>query len=362
MKKLVYSLMLVALLVFAGCEKVDTPAVPILSIVDGNNQTAVAHTTLPLPLRVCVSMQTENGRCFCPQQTVTFSVEEGGGHVSSDTVAYTGDLLAQVSATVLTGSDGMAQVTWTLGNAGVQAVTAEVVDPSTGKVLSSVTFRSIAMPASPSGDGLFSVSAGHQVRFAPGNLDYNGGYFFTAHQYDYGGYFGWGTGSNPTDTSADDHDYPTFDDWGNHIAGGWRTLTASEWNYVIYYRPNAAAKRGAATVCGVYGMVLLPDNFSGGTFTSGTYYYERGWSRNVYDASSWSEMEDAGAVFFPAAGSRGYDPQWADVGVGGDYWSSTPDSELAWAALLMGFSEYGVSECGFDHRCHGYSVRLVQDY
>ena len=353
--------MLVALLVFAGCEKVDTPAVPILSIVDGNNQTAVAHTTLPLPLRVCVSMQTENGRCFCPQQTVTFSVEEGGGHVSSDTVAYFGDLVAQVSATVLTGSDGMAQVTWTLGNAGVQAVTAEVVDPSTGKVLSSVTFRSIAMPASPSGDGLFSVSAGHQVRFAPGNLDYNGGYFFTAHQYDYGGRFGWGTGSNPTNTSTDWRDYPTFDDWGNHIAGGWRTLTEAEWEYVLLDRADASAKCGAATVREVHGevhgMVLLPDNWSGGTFNAGLDYYHGDWSRNVYDASSWSDMEAAGAVFLPAAGYR-YGTEWVNVGRHGCYWSSTP--YYGYSAYYMRFGAVLL----FDNRdrYEGLSVRLVQDY
>ena len=212
-----------------------------------------------------------------------------------------------------------------------------------------------------SGDGLFTVSEdGYQVRFAPGNLVYDNsdGYSFTAHQYDYGGLFGWGTGSNPTDTSADNHDYPTFDDWGNHIAGGWRTLTASEYHYVIYYRPNAAAKRGAATVCGVHGMVLLPDNFSGGTFHAG---FDNGWGRNVYDASSWSEMEDAGAVFFPAAGIRRYDTQWVGVGTGGYYWSSTPFNEYASYAYGMYFLNH-VDCDDYYYRGLGLSVRLVQDY
>ena len=222
----------------------------------------------------------------------------------------------------------------------------------------------------PSGDGLFSVSAGHQVRFAPGNLVYNGGYSFAAHQYDYGGYFGWGTGSNPTNISGAYVDYPTFDDWGNHIAGGWRTLTQDEWQYVIWDRTDAAAKRGAATVCGVYGMVLLPDNFSGGTFTAGFDYedfdYYEGWSRNVYDASSWSDMEAAGAVFLPATGSCfgiDYGMEMDGVGTEGYYWSSTPDFVDDADAYAMRFDEGHVhNAASATSRSIGHSVRLVQEY
>ena len=207
----------------------------------------------------------------------------------------------------------------------------------------------------PSGDGLFSVSAGHQVRFAPGNLVYNGGYSFAAHQYDYGGYFGWGTGSNPTLTSTDYADYPSFDDWGSHIDGGWRTLTWDEWHYVIWFRAGAAAKCGAATVCGVHGMVLLPDNFSGGTFQSGF----NGWGRNVYGASSWSEMEAAGAVFLPAAG-RCFGTEMNLVGASGNYWSSTPYNEFY--AYVVTLNGYDVGDCIDNYyRSYGYSVRLVQD-
>ena len=210
----------------------------------------------------------------------------------------------------------------------------------------------------PSVDG-FSVSEGHQVRFASGNLEYDGtnGYSFAAHQYDYGGYFGWGTGSNPTLTSVDWHDYTSFDDWGNHIAGGWRTLSWDEWRYVIRYRENASDKCGAATVCGVLGMILLPDNWQDESFNAGF----RGWNRNVYDASSWPAMEAAGAVFLPAAGRRSgteVDYLWAY----GSYWSSTP--YYVNTAYDMRFNDYYLYsniECN-DHRYKGHSVRLVQDY
>ena len=206
--------------------------------------------------------------------------------------------------------------------------------------------------------GLFTVDAnGKQVYFAKGNLEYDGtnGYSFAAHQYDYGGYFGWGTGSNPTNTSTDNADYPSFDDWGNHIAGGWRTLSMNEWCYVIYGRADASAKRGAATVCGVHGMALLPDNWGGGTFTAGF----NGWGTNVYDASSWAAMEDAGAVFLPAAGSR-YGTELGGVGTSGGYWSSTPDGENH--AYGMYCYDSSVVNYVSDTRNYGHSVRLVQDY
>ena len=212
--------------------------------------------------------------------------------------------------------------------------------------------------APPSGNGLFTVSEdGYQVRFAPGNLVYDSinGYRFAAHQYDYGGLFGWGTGSNPTLTSSFVADYPSFDDWGNHIAGGWRTLSHEEWEFLLFSRAYAGDRRGAATVCGVHGMVLLPDSWSGGTFHAG---FNR-WSTNVYDASSWADMEAAGAVFLPAAGGR-YGTELRLVGAVGDYWSSTPANE--YYAYGMYFDDDDVGYNGNDYRYIGRSVRLVQDY
>ena len=207
--------------------------------------------------------------------------------------------------------------------------------------------------------GLFSVSSNKQVRFAPGNLEYdsiNKVYFFASRQYDYGGLFGWGTGGNPTLTSEDWHDYTVFDDWGSHIDGGWRTLSWEEWHYVIWDRSNATAKRGAATVCGVQGLVLLPDSRNGGTFHVG---FKNGWNTNVYDASSWSHMEAAGAVFLPAAGDR-WGTERDYVGACGYYWSSTPDRENY--ACGVGFDDDNVNGGGDGERIIGLSVRLVQDY
>ena len=250
----------------------------------------------------------------------------------------------------------------------------------------------------------FSVSADKKVYFSKGNLQYQastGMWRFAEHQYDMIGsdnsnissscsgwidLFGWGTsgwnsGANayqPYSTSENHRDYyPGGDytnnltgsyanaDWGvynkisngGNAAGMWRTLTDSEWNYVISYRTDASYLRGTATVNGVNGLILLPDNWTlptGVTFT----YGESGWSQNTYSASEWSKMEANGAVFLPAAGYRG-DTDVRDVGSYGFYWSSSAYGSDDYAYSQNFRSNY-VYTNGI-YRGNGRSVRLVQD-
>lgn len=212
----------------------------------------------------------------------------------------------------------------------------------------------------------FSVSAEQHVCFAPGNLVYDSinGYQFATHQYDCGGFFGWGTGSNPRLLSRDDSEYAAFDDWGDHINGNWRTLTSNEWDYVIAGRTDAASKCGAATVCGMHGIVLLPDNWEGEAFNAG-FDKNDSWDRNVYDASSWSKMETAGAIFLPAAGfnirplQSSKLPLVIGLGHSGLYWSSTPYSSEN-QAYSMYFDDRNALD-NSRNRHFGQSVRLVRD-
>lgn len=218
-------------------------------------------------------------------------------------------------------------------------------------VASLLSFAGCEKEIVKSDDG-FSVSRTKQVRFAKGNLVYDedDGYRFAAHQYDYGGLFGWGTGGNPTLTSEDYGDYSTFDDWGNYIDGGWRTLKIKEWQYLIWNRADASAKWGLATVCGVCGVVLLPDSWSGGAFNAGN---ENGYRTNEYDASSWADMEASNAIFLPAAGDR--------YGICGDgyYWTSSSYGQNN--ASVMNFSSDHLFVTSTFARYQGFSVRLVQD-
>ena len=249
----------------------------------------------------------------------------------------------------------------------------------------------------------FSVSDSKQVYFSQGNLQYQastGTWRFAEHQYDiigsdnsnisssYSGWidlFGWGTsgwnsGANayqPYSTSTDYEDYYPGGsysysltgsyanaDWGvynkisngGNAAGMWRTLTNSEWNYVISNRTDARYLRGTATVNGVNGLILLPDNWTlptGVTFT----YGEGGWSQNTYSASDWSKMEANGAVFLPAAGYRD-GAGVGGVGSDGDYWSSSASDDGV--ALYLSFFSGDVGTNYGSSRCYGQSVRLVR--
>lgn len=189
-----------------------------------------------------------------------------------------------------------------------------------------------------------------QVEFSPGNLD-ESGRGFVAHQWEKGGYFGWGTGKDPSNKSENWLDYPKFNDWGDSIEGSWRTLSYYECGYLLHYRPEAEEKVALGTVNDVRGLILLPDNWNlpkGCTFVAG----KNGWNGNVYTVEQWQVMERAGAVFLPAAGGRN------DAGVFGGYWLSTPsDGIRAWELY---FDEDHVFR-EWIKRIDAHSVRLVRN-
>lgn len=255
-------------------------------------------------------------------------------------------------------------------------------------------------------NSLFSVARGKQVMFSRGNLQYQAStdtWRFAEQQYlcagddnanaaaSYTGWidlFGWGTsGWNsgataylPYATNSDNADYyPGGDasndligdndsaDWGryNAIAAGgdevgkWRTLTSSEWNYLLGSSSVRQDKCGKAVIDGTYnGIVLLPDNWvlpSNLTFTPGI---SSDYATNAYTAAQWTAMEDAGAVFLPAAGFR-EGTAVSNVGTHGYYWSTTHINGT-YSYDLYFFGGYAnASDLGT--RAVGRSVRLVID-
>lgn len=84
-------------------------------------------------------------------------------------------------------------------------------------------------------------------------------------------------------------------------------LTAAEWQYVIYNRPNAAQKRGKATVGGKDGVILLPDFW---TCPAGYTFNPNG--NNTYTQTQFEVLAAAGAVFLHSVelynGSGGFTP------------------------------------------------------
>lgn len=259
-------------------------------------------------------------------------------------------------------------------------------------------------------NGMFSVSASTQVYFSQGNLQYTistGEWSFMQHQYDivetpsqnvgenYANQdvvslFGWGTsgynhGANayqPWSTSISYSDYYAYGNWeynlydqngqadwghnaisngGNAENSGWRTLTQPEWSYVFFTRTTTSGIRYAkATVNGVSGVVLLPDNWTASIYAlnnanGGNY------GSNTITAEDWANtLEANGAVFLPAAGYRG-GTSVSNVGSYGHYWSSTStyyDSD----AYYVNFTSGGLDTFySYDYRYYGLSVRLVRD-
>lgn len=205
----------------------------------------------------------------------------------------------------------------------------------------------------------FTIGYNKRVYFAQGNLATHGRKF-VLNPWDYGGYFGWGTGDKPGNNSMDNSQYPSFIDWGdylNNAVEGWRTLEKTEWEYLLLYRKDATFKRGTGTVNGVHGMVLLPDRWQapeGMVFSPGCI----SWEDNVFTREQWELMKVEGAVFLPAA-DYVWDSNPPHLGASGLYWTATPKGDRE--AYYVCFYDGRVYASEVNQRCFRLSVRLVRD-
>lgn len=255
-------------------------------------------------------------------------------------------------------------------------------------------------------NGIFSVSATTKINFSQGNLQYRPRiktWRFAAHQYDVAGsdnnnvymqnycsswidLFGYGTSSwdggagrfMPYETTTNNSEYTEATDgndltgfyangdWGFYnpiINGGnqsgmWRTLTYSEWTYLLTQRPNASNLKGMATVESTPGFIILPDTWTcpaGLTFVN----TDTSYTTNVYSAADWSSMEAAGAVFLPAAGSR-VGSVTANIGNIGNYWSASHVNGTTGYSFHIGAGA-NVMQNTMTYST-GCSVRLVREY
>lgn len=282
-----------------------------------------------------------------------------------------------------------------------------------------VSFTTKGLPPQGAINGLFSVSETKQVYFSQGNLQYQastntwrfaehpwdwvGAYYTYIEQYlaegtvsgsnnddcsaTYSGWidlFGWGTsGRNhgaicyqPWSTSTDDDDYYAYGsannnlsdftgeaDWGyNAISNGgnqeglWRTLSSSEWDYVLFYRVTPSGIRFAgAKVNNQRGIVVLPDDWSSSYYTLNNANNGDDTANTISESIWMNSFQSHGAIFLPNnMGERNpYNPP-----VHGSYWSSSDyDGSKAGALCAAGYSPvYRVS------KCMRYGVRLVHDF
>ena len=277
--------------------------------------------------------------------------------------------------------------------------------PTPASATATITFKRHS--SAPTLDGNFTIDAGTTVKFSRGNLQYKAStdtWQFAAHQYDfigadneniasdYSGWidlFGWATAGNsesgthyqPWDSSTDDTygniiaqwggaTLTSAHDWGSNIGTGWRTLTSTEWDYLLDSRASDATVEGvsnarythvAITIDAVTikGLLLFPDGSNQGTPEGVSWTaahinnHETGYAAPC-TAAGWDALEDAGCVFLPYSGQRNGTTVSA-VGTEGFYWTATSSSQTASVSLhipstndLFGYSRH-----------LGNSVRLV---
>ena len=187
-------------------------------------------------------------------------------------------------------------------------------------------------------------------------------------------------------------------DWGyyNAISNGgdtpdiWRTPTMAEWRYLFRDRTNALQKIGYATITvsatsSVYGLVILPDNFTFPTTALGnswTYFTANGswvdvqgndeqglinttsqYTDNTYSTSEWLQMENAGAIFLPANGFRSMSGYAFNNPNNGYYLSETQKTGLTYSCACY-YSLFSTEKLSYmrNYAWEGYygrGVRLV---
>ena len=177
--------------------------------------------------------------------------------------------------------------------------------------------------------GKFSISAHKTATFATGNLQYHTGdttWRFAKQQYQVVGeqninlgdsafsgwidMFGWSTSETyfGVDPSNSNELYDgEFVDWGKVFEGeNWSTLSADEWKYLLNTRENADSLKQTAKVDTIIGLLLFPDGWVMPEGVVVEAEKDKYFEVDIYNYTleQWTKLEQAGALFLPAAGRR----------------------------------------------------------
>ena len=184
-------------------------------------------------------------------------------------------------------------------------------------------------------------------------------------------YYGYGPSINMTDvnltgTSAN-YDWGVYKAIGDDPAGTWRTLTNPEWVYILNTRITCSGVRYAkATVNGVAGLIIVPDNWDNTTNTlNSTNTANADFTTNtISSAADWTNIyEAAGCAFLPAAGYR-HGITVNNAGTNGYYQSASNSTDnTSGDAYNLYFYSGGVNPYTSHStmRVIGRSVRLVKE-
>lgn len=339
------------------------------------------------PYKITVSADPSDGGC----------VSGGGNYESGESCTVTA-----------TPASGYTFTNWTESGQVVSGADASYTFSVQGNRALIAHFQAQTQIPTGAINGKFTVNSnGNKVYFSQGNLQYigiSGTWKFADDQWEIIGaaqgnssqsatrdLFGWGTSGfnhgavcyQPWSTSTKPTDYYAYGsytynlydqtgdaDWGhNAISNGgnttntWRTLTTNEWEYVFKTRSTISGIRYAkACVNNVYGVILLPDDWSTSYYTlNETNSSSANLGSNNITASQWSTLEQHGAVFLPAAGSRTGSSVY-QAGYKADYWSaSSHDNSDSYGAYVVYFDGGSLVPHLSSSRYAGHSVRLACD-
>ena len=384
------------------------------------NQCALVKFNVSTPSNAAICIKGMNNRARVDFSTNSFTysqVNSGiirlaggtGDNVENWAILFPQDALAGGSAGSVYSSDG--------GYSGTRPAIPAIVKNA---YLPNGIDLSVDTYCVPEGalTGLFSVSSTKQVYFSHGNLRYCPKFKlweFAYPQYSilhtgwtgdsdvtneyistYTGWidmFGWATSgishgascyqpysTNQTDTYYHAYGNPTYNlydrygtaDWGyNPISNGgdqmdlWRTLTSSEWNYLLTSRTTPSGIRYAkGYVDGIRGLIILPDNWDSSIYALSNTNNNSSSYGNTISAADWTNILEAnGAVFLPAAGWRDYVNVIQNYSYYGYYWASDRPTigNTSTSAMCLTFYTTTVSTALSRSKHYGSSVRLVQD-
>ena len=177
-------------------------------------------------------------------------------------------------------------------------------------------------------------------------------------------YYGYGPSSNMSSPNltgeSANYDWGVYNPItnGGNQAGLWRTMNYEEW-CAIFSREAMEICYAPATIDGVNGLVVLPDDWNTAIYdlVNPYYSYSFDFNDNIISRSDWNTiLEPAGCVFLPVAGEMDYGEYYSYSGY---YWSTDYyDSSDAYCIYFSNNSFY--SAC--PSRSYACSVRLVQNY
>lgn len=223
--------------------------------------------------------------------------------------------------------------------------------------------------------GEFSVSDDQKVSFSKGNLLQSGStYKFADKQYNktesgYTYLFNWH--DNEYSQTMNERGANPISNGGN-TANMWRTLTQSEWHYLLAYGGRPDTWRWAlAQINSIGGMIIFPDGFDwplddSKKPTKINQSATNDWNSKNYSLEDWNTLEATGCVFLPTTGYKEHSNSSVGETNSGYYWSSSPfynssrNDKAKYTYFTSTAATFPTSQNGW-YLDHELAIRLVKD-